>query len=221
MFSSLPSKTTCMLGVIFAAACGGAQPPAAGPEGSNDPKNGSEQGTPDTTPPANGMYTGEHGPGVTAKPVANSTMLAELQNLGLDVKTMPSLAKLDPKTQRKVMGTFTKALGVKCTHCHDESHFEAMTPMKKITLRMWDDFVRGMAFEDGSAVYCDSCHQGSAKVLDRSDKRALGAWMEENFVVKMKRRDGQEHGCATCHGDPFEGDFLEDWAKEAAHPSVR
>jgi len=28
--------------------------------------------------------------------------------------------------------------------------------------------------------------------------------MDQNFVAKEKRRDGKEHGCETCHGDPFE-----------------
>ena len=211
MISRLPSKTSCALGFVLVSACGGAQSTPAGPEG---PQGPSHTGTPDgAAVEPNGVYKPEHSVGVPLKPVAPSAMLAELQNLGLDPKTMTSLAKLDPKTQRKVMGTFTKSLGVKCTHCHDESNFEAATPMKKLTLRMWDDFVRGLAFDDGSAVYCDSCHQGSAKLIDRTDKKALGAWMDENFVAKMSRRDGQEHGCATCHGDPFEGDFLEEWAK--------
>ena len=148
------------------------------------------------------------------KPLMATAMATDLQNLGLDLKTLPPLTKLEPDKLRKVMKTFTKALGVKCNDCHNESDYQAMTPMKKITLHMWDDFTRSLAQEDGSPVYCDSCHQGRAKFLDRHDKKALSAWMDKNFVEKLKRRDGKENGCETCHGDPFEGDILARWLKQ-------
>ena len=35
--------------------------------------------------------------------------------------------------------------------------------------------------------------------------------MEENFVEKLKRNDGKEHNCETCHGDPFDDSFLDNW----------
>jgi len=147
------------------------------------------------------------------KPTVTSAMANDLQDLGLDLKNLPPLEKLEPNKLRKVMRTFTKSLGAKCADCHNESDYAAMTPMKKIALHMWNDFVRGLQFENGTALYCDSCHQGRMKFLDRHDKKALGAWMDKNFVDKEKRRDGKEHGCETCHGDPFDPVVLAKWTK--------
>jgi hypothetical protein len=139
------------------------------------------------------------------KPVAASTITADLQALGLDPKNLPPLHKLEPDKLRKVMRTFTKALGARCADCHVESDFAAATPMKKIAAGHWDEFVRKLTTDSGAPVYCDSCHQARLKLLERGDKKALGAWMDANFVDHFKRRDGKEHGCETCHGDPFEG----------------
>jgi hypothetical protein len=52
-------------------------------------------------------------------------------------------------------------------------------------------------------------------VLDRRDDDALAAWMQDNFVGKLARSDGAQHGCATCHGDPFDGEFLDEWKRGA------
>jgi hypothetical protein len=145
--------------------------------------------------------------------IANTTMTADLQAIGLDAKTLPTLAKLEPEKLRKVMRTFTKSLGIKCGDCHNESDFSAPTPMKKIASHMWDDYVRALAMNDGSPIYCDTCHQGRPKLLDRHDKKALGKWMDANFVSKLTRRDKKDHGCETCHGDPFEGHILAAWTK--------
>ncbi len=136
------------------------------------------------------------------KPIVPSTMDGKLREIGLDPKALPPLAKLEPDKLRAVMNTFTKALGVPCRHCH-ESDFRTPTAKKKIATRMWNDFVRGLAMEDGATLYCDSCHQSRAVLLDRSDGPALEAWMTENMVAKLHRADGQEHACKTCHGDPF------------------
>lgn len=146
-------------------------------------------------------------------PIADTQMLADLQAIGLDAKSLPPLEKLEPEKLRKVMKTFTKSLGVKCSDCHNEGDFSAPTPMKKIAAHMWNDFTRGLSTESGAPIYCDSCHQGRRKLLDRSDKKALSKWMQANFVDKLKRRDKKEHGCETCHGDPFEGHILAQWTK--------
>ena len=47
-----------------------------------------------------------------------------LKELGLDVKNLPPLNKIPPDKVRKVMGTFTKSLGMKCTGCHDADDFK-------------------------------------------------------------------------------------------------
>jgi hypothetical protein len=164
-----------------------------------------------TAPTASGTGTATPPPApMTA--IRASQMGAELQQIGLDPKKLPPLNKLEPAKLRKVMNTFTKALGVQCTKCHADD-FKAPTPNKKIAAKMWNDFVVGMQMEDGSQLYCDSCHQGKDRYLDHKDKRALSAWMQDNFVNKLKRTDKKNHGCETCHGDPFDGDFLEKWKK--------
>jgi hypothetical protein len=89
----------------------------------------------------------------------------------------------------------------------------APTPRKKIAEKMWNEFVVKLAMQDGSPVFCDTCHQGRFLQLDRHDKKAVSGWMDDNFVGKMKRRDGKEHECATCHGDPPEYKFLDAWRK--------
>ena len=145
--------------------------------------------------------------------LSDTSMTADLQAIGLDAKSLPALSKIEPDKLRKVMRTFTKSLGMKCGDCHNESDFAAPTPMKKIATHMWDDYVRGLAMNNGAPIYCDTCHQGRRKLLDRSDKKALSKWMDANFVAKLKRVDKKEHGCETCHGDPFEAQILAQWSK--------
>jgi Cytochrome c7 and related cytochrome c len=133
-------------------------------------------------------------------------MEGKLREIGLDPAALPPLNKLDAKTLRDVMNTFTKALGVQCSFCH-EKDFKAPTAKKKIATHMWNDFTRPLGME-GGVLYCDSCHAGRVQVLDRHDLRELGTWMQSNYVDKLKRSDRKEHTCDTCHGDPFEGKIL-------------
>jgi hypothetical protein len=145
-------------------------------------------------------------------PVAGSKMLADVQALGIDLKKAPQLAKLEPEKLRKVMKLFAKSLSVKCEFCHADD-MAAPTPRKKVAEKMWNEFVVKLAMQDGSPVFCDTCHQNRVLQLDRHDKKALSGWMDDNFVGKMKRRDGKEHECETCHGDPPEYKFLDMWRK--------
>jgi hypothetical protein len=140
----------------------------------------------------------------------STNMAGDLKALGLDVTNLPTLASLDSATRQGVMNTFVKALGVQCTYCHG-SDYAAPTTEKNIAGKMWDNFVRGLAFADKSPIYCDSCHQGYPKFLDRSNHQVLSQWMHDNFVTKLARQDGQTHSCATCHGKPFNGPFLDQW----------
>lgn len=141
-----------------------------------------------------------------------SSMDAKLREIGLDPMALPPLNKLDPKSLRDVMNTFTRSLGVGCGHCH-EKDFKASTENKAIATYMWNKFVRGLAVEGGT-LYCDSCHGGRAKFLERHDRDALAKWMDEGFVVRLKRTDTNEHGCGTCHGNPFVGPILRSaWGK--------
>jgi len=183
-------------------ACGGAAaegPPKA--PGTKPTPGPSTSGTAATTKPA--VPAGV----VLAAPRATQ-MEAELREIGLDPAALPVLSKLPPQQLRRVMKTFTKSLGVPCAGCHDTNDFRAATPQKTIATHMWNDFTRGLAFEDGRPLYCDSCHDGRKALLDRRDKKALGHQMEEAFVKPLKRTDGQDHGCETCHGASFEGEIF-------------
>jgi Cytochrome c3 len=146
------------------------------------------------------------------KPTVASSLMAGLADAGIDVKNLPPLEKLSKSQQTKVMNSFTKSLGVKCNFCHSATNFEADHPMKNVARRMWNENVRGITF-DGGALYCDSCHQGKAEMLDKSDKKVLGAWMDAEYTKRMKR-SGQAQTCANCHGEPFNPDFIESWKKK-------
>jgi len=90
------------------------------------------------------------------------------------------------------------------------------TPMRNLTTRMWDRWVQGLQFKDTNAqVFCDSCHQGKKTFLDRSNNEALSAWMRSNFIAQLENRaDETSLKCGSCHGAPFQGEFLAGW-KEA------
>ncbi len=200
-----------------AAACGGNAPPPvvpAGPVGSTS----AAAPVPSTSAAASASAPAHVEPpkaAVVMKPITKSAMAADLIAIGLDPKKLPPIEKLEPEKLRKVMKTFTKALGVQCSACHNADDFKAATPKKKIAAHMWNDLSRGLAMADGSPLYCDSCHQGRMETLDHKDKKVLSAWMQAELVDKVKRVDGKEHGCETCHGDPFEGEFLNKvWAKK-------
>lgn len=198
---------------VTTTACGpgegapGPGPRAPGPGETTAPPPSAS--APEPLPPASGttMTPAPGPPPEPMKPAQPSAMADKLREIGVDPTALPPLNKLDAKTLRDVMNTFTKALGVKCSHCH-EKDFRAPTANKKIATHMWNDFTRGLALDGGGLLYCDSCHGGRAQFLDRTDLRALGAWMQESYVDKMRRADKKDHGCETCHGDPFEGKIL-------------
>lgn len=169
--------------------------------------DGTEQpSTPSATPPLRAAVDAE--------------ILTALKGANVDVAQLPDNLdeiKKSPSKLKAVMKTFTIALGTTCDGCHATSgskiDFEAETEKKNVAKKMWTNFVRGLQKKDGTALYCDSCHQGKMEFLDRKDDKALAAWMRENFVGKLARRDGKEHSCTTCHGDPFNGEFLDAWEK--------
>jgi hypothetical protein len=144
-------------------------------------------------------------------PITKSAFAEDLKKLGIDPLKPPPLNKLSPDIMRKLMPTFAKSLGVKCAACHDTDNFKTWTPKKRVASKMWQEFVVGMAMEDGTPLYCDSCHGGHMQFLDRHDKKALSAWMDTNYVKKLKRTDKKEATCEGCHGDPFEPLFLSTW----------
>lgn len=208
---------TAVLSAALLAACSGSSSsssPGSSEPGSNDPPASDDPpGTSDDAPPAD------------MKPLAaavDPSIASALTAAGLDVNALPptldALAKDETKL-KAVMRTFTRALGVECSGCHaagsgGKLDFEAPTPEKKITAKMWSELVVKLATKDGGAVYCDTCHQGKKDFVDRkASDAAIGKWMRENFVAKLSRKEGGDVTCATCHGEPFRGPFLDDWGK--------
>jgi uncharacterized membrane protein YgcG len=153
-----------------------------------------------------------------AAPVADNVPTATalgdaLGAAGLDPAHLPPLAALDDVQRDAVMQTFTQSLGWQCSDCH-EADMSVPTRRTRIAAKMWDVFVRGLQLSDGSVVYCDSCHQGAATFLDRRDTSPTGTladWMRRAYVMPLQRSDGKAHGCATCHGTPYVGKFLDQW----------
>lgn len=167
-------------------------PPSPAPPSSSAAENAPPPATTSPSPvPAATTAPVPAPPPVVMKPPVPSAMEGKLREIGLDPAALPPLNKLDPKTLRDVMNTFTKALGVQCSYCH-EKDFRAPTAKKKIATHMWNDFTRLLAV-DGGTLYCDSCHGGRTQLLDRRDLNVLGAWMQESYVDKLKRSDRKEH----------------------------
>lgn len=163
---------------------------------------------------------------VAIKPIRASTVAVTLESLGLDLANLPTLhetvERLEAEDEERVhtlMDTFTKSLGVRCSACHTVRNaegrldFEADTPERRVATKMWDVFLRTMKSSDGTPLYCDSCHQGSLEALDRSDGAQLRADMRTVFVDGLVTTNEQAVRCATCHGDPFDPDFLDSWAE--------
>jgi Cytochrome c7 and related cytochrome c len=200
---------------LVLAACGGAAQVAKSPE--SPAAAPSSAPTPTIAAPAStgtGVSTASAAPTSFGnnKPIIASNLMAGLAEAGIDIKNLPPLEKLSKPQQTKVMNSFKKSLGVDCKFCHVATNFEADHPMKNVAKRMWNEYVRGITF-DGGALYCDSCHQGKAEPLDKSDKKVLGAWMDAEYTKRMKR-NGQAQTCATCHGEPFNPEFIESWKKK-------
>ena len=208
-------RTLLVSFVLFASstvgACGGAQTGANVPAGSAPAPQGG--------PSANGAATfGDESWKGPMKPVVATTMADEIKAMGLDPNALPELGQLPPDKLRRVMKTFTKALGARCTDCHAED-FSAETPRKAIAEGMWTHFVRELSTSSGGPVYCDSCHQGTmTPLLDRHDDKALSHWMDENFVAKLKPRSGKTNDCTNCHGEPLRRPFPEEMGRVRAAP---
>ncbi len=142
-----------------------------------------------------------------------STLLATLTKAGLDPKALPPMSKLSKEQRLVHMQLFTASLGIPCGECHQEGNPKAETRRTKIARKMWDEYVVKLTMANGEPVFCDSCHQGKVKTLDRSDKKAVAHWMDENFEHGLKKKDGSEHSCGSsqCHKDE-DYQFLTTWA---------
>jgi len=141
---------------------------------------------------------------------------ADLAAAGLDVRDLPPIEKLAPGPKRRVMQLFTEALGVPCIGCHDEDSFTADTRRKRVAKRMYNEIVRVLELESGEPIFCDSCHDGRMFPLDRRTKIAVAHYMSTSLVGNLKRIDGRDHDCTTCHGDPPDFHILTRWKEERA-----
>jgi hypothetical protein len=149
-------------------------------------------------------------PGVAPAPI-HSGVAMQLRGVGLDPSALPTtIAGVPASAMNQVMTTFVSAVGIDCNGCHDPN--DAARAQLHITSQMWSVMVAQLHLADGGTLYCDSCHQGRATFLDRSDSHALGLWMQANFVDGIVRTDHKQHDCYTCHGSPFNATFLDNWA---------
>jgi hypothetical protein len=142
-------------------------------------------------------------------PLKVSEMGARLLELGLDPMKLPALSELSPKVRYKVMPLLAESLGVECTGCHEGKNYKKETSQKKVARFMWDTMTAPHRMSEGP-LFCDSCHQGSPKNLDRSHPQGVEAYMKEEYAGRLLRTsDAEALSCATCHGDDFEPDILD------------
>ncbi|MEP7124270.1 MAG: hypothetical protein ABJE95_25305 [Byssovorax sp.] len=149
-------------------------------------------------------------PAVSA-PLTATKYEAELKKLGFDgKKPVIDLEKMDLAAKKKLMPLFTKALGyTECTGCHAaDGDYHTSTRNMKISRKMWSQFVAATRNDKGGMIFCDSCHNGANKILNRTDKKAVGKFMHDEYVAKLTRADKQENSCATCHGGYMETDII-------------
>ncbi len=198
-------------GVTGSPGAAGSSSAAPSSVGSTSPPTGGSPSASPSSAASAGALTPAH-VAIELKAPIPTAFAADLKAIGLDPAKLPPMAKLEPKALRSVMKLLAKSLGAKCGDCHQEGDFAAPTPRKKVAAKMWDEFAAKLSFDDGTPLFCDSCHEGRIKQLDRTDKKLLSQWMDANFVVKLKRKDGKDHGCETCHVD-MDMTFLVSWSK--------
>jgi hypothetical protein len=199
-----------LFAAALAAACGGGAPAPAAP---STPAPSASPGAPETPAPrATAPAPSASAPSAAAPAaatnveIAPSKMIADVKAIGIDLEKAGDLSKIDLAKKKKLMPLFVKALGMSgCEGCHVAGDFKAQTHAKEMASQMWGHFVRDLRMKGGGALFCDSCHQGKQKILARGDKKALAAFMQSNYEDKLERANKKEHGCGTCHADPFEG----------------
>jgi hypothetical protein len=179
----------------------GAKPDGAKPDGAKPDGAKPDAGKPDAPPAAAAKKS---------TPIRASAMLEDAKKAGLDLKKIPDFDKMPLATKKKLMPLFQKAMGyADCQGCHVKDDYKAETRHLKITRGMWKHFVVEVRDEKGGAVFCDSCHEGSDKNLDRSDRKAMEKFMEDEYEHKLTRADKKEMECTTCHTDTMEMKIIE------------
>lgn len=164
------------------------------------------------TPPATGTPATPAAPVGAAKNVAviESKMLAELKATGINLTKVSEIGKIPLAQKKKLMPIMQKAMGyTACTGCHVEGDFKAETRNLKISREMWNAYTVPLRDEKGGVLFCDSCHSGQAKVLNRADQEAVKKFMEDEYEHKLTRADKKEMECSTCHGEAVELKIIE------------
>jgi hypothetical protein len=205
-----------------AAACGSSTPgpetPAdktteTTPGDTGEKKDGATPTTDGTgTPPPAGTGATAATPskGKPSTPIQASKMLEDVKKTGVNLAKVGELEKIPLAQKKKLMPLFQKALGYEaCTGCHVDGDYKKETRNIKITRGMWKHFVAEVRDEKGGAVFCDTCHDGTAKNLDRSDRKALEKFMEDEYEHKLTRADKKDNECSSCHGDAMEMKIIE------------
>ncbi|WP_437330968.1 hypothetical protein [Sorangium sp. So ce381] len=207
----------------FAGACGSSTPP---PETAADKNDFDGESSPDegkATADAEGAkpakpekdaeaqeHQEEHAAPAKSTPLQATKFEADLKKIGINLKKIPELEKLPAGQKKKVMPLLQKALGYDtCEGCHVEGDFKKETRNMKVAREMWRHFVAPLRSESGGTLFCDSCHAGNEHVLNRKDKKALQAFMEEEYQNKVSRANKEDMECGTCHGDAMETKIIE------------
>ncbi len=144
------------------------------------------------------------------KPIAASTMAADLKDVGFDIDKLPPMAKMSSAQKGKVMKAISKATGMACKQCHVDGDYKKDTPNRIVARHMWDEYVVSMKLADGP-LFCDSCHHGHDDIIphDLPHRPVVNKFMDDNYVRKMSARDGgNPNACSTCHGASMEYDIF-------------
>ncbi len=80
--------------------------------------------------------------------------------------------KEELKALKKVMKKWSKALGVKCKHCHNTKDFSEWTARREVGMAMQELFGKKLKpLEGTTAVTCGDCHSKSLKTDEAGLKR--------------------------------------------------
>jgi len=157
-------------------------------------------------------------PPVLMQPPTATALGPSLAAIGFDPAHLPAFEDIPAEQRQKMMPLFAKSLGVPCEGCHAPSDFFTVTPRMRVAEQMWQHFVRALETSDKQPLFCDSCHHGSMRILDRKSPESVALWMDQSYVAKLARRDEAEHACPTCHGEPAEMRFIRFWAAGKPFP---
>ncbi len=142
--------------------------------------------------------------------------------LGHDPNTLAPISNLSAPQKLESMELIAESLGVECGHCHvSDNDYKTETVNKQIARQMWDRLTAGHRLDDGQ-LFCDSCHQGAPKVLQRARKKDVKAYMRAEYG-RLILADGERAECEDCHQKPFQPRVFEQlWeiAPVVAAPAV-